>query len=93
MSAEFAGGQVIIEIQDDGAGRQVWSLDSLDQHAMGLPCGAVAFKGGTLSFQVPSVGGTWAGTLSRDGKTLSGTWDQGAPQPLVFEKEPQAIGR
>jgi hypothetical protein len=63
------------------------TLDSLDQGAMGLECGEFAHLGDGLMFAVPVVHGTWKGTVSSDGKTLTGTWNQGAPLPLVFTRD------
>ena len=63
------------------------SMDSLDQGAMGIPCSEVHVEGENLSFSVPAVHGTWKGTISADGATLTGTWDQGSPMPLVFTRD------
>ena len=63
------------------------TLDSLDQGAMGLPCAHFSLKEKALSFDVPSVGGTWHGTVSADGATLDGSWSQGQEMPLVFRRE------
>lgn len=73
-------------------GAQVCALDSIDQKAFGIPCGNVAVKGNAVSFDVPAVGGNWTGTLSADGKTLTGSWTQGeAHLPLVMERQTNAI--
>ena len=66
------------------------TLDSLDQGAMGLPCANFHVEEKALSFDVPSVGGKWHGTISEDGATLNGSWSQGAEMPLVFRREPFA---
>ena len=63
------------------------TLDSLDQGAMGLPCANFHVEEKALSFDVPSVGGKWHGTISEDGATLNGSWSQGAEMPLVFRRE------
>lgn len=61
------------------------TLDSPTQGATGLPGANAKLTGQTLSFDVPVVQGSYAGTLSADGKTLTGTWKQmGASMPLVF---------
>jgi serine-type D-Ala-D-Ala carboxypeptidase/endopeptidase len=61
------------------------ALDSPSQGAMGLPGAEVKLIGGTLSFDVPVVQGSYSGTLSADGKTLTGEWKQvGQTMPLVF---------
>jgi serine-type D-Ala-D-Ala carboxypeptidase/endopeptidase len=71
-----------------GAGGAVdGTLDSVDQGATGLPCANFNLEHTTLSFEVPSVGGKWHGTVSDDGATLTGSWWQGAEIPLVFHRD------
>lgn len=52
-------------------------LDSIDQGAMGIPCSDVTVDGEAFSFAVPAIGGHYAGQISADGKTITGTWSQG----------------
>ena len=63
------------------------TLDSLDQGAIGLPCANFHLDGKALSFEVPSVGGKWHGTVSEDGAKLDGSWSQGQEMPLVFRRD------
>ena len=63
------------------------TLDSLDQGAMGIPCTDFHMDGMALRFAVPSVHGSWKGTVSADGNTLTGTWDQGSPMALNFSRD------
>jgi CubicO group peptidase (beta-lactamase class C family) len=74
-----------------GAGAQSCALDSIDQKAFGIPCSNVAVNGNAVSFDVPAVSGKWSGTLSADGKTLTGTWTQGGSLPLTMERVTTAI--
>jgi serine-type D-Ala-D-Ala carboxypeptidase/endopeptidase len=74
-----------------GAGAQSCALDSIDQKAFGIPCNNVTVNGDAVSFDVPAVTGKWSGTLSADGKTLTGTWTQGGLIPLVLERQATAI--
>jgi serine-type D-Ala-D-Ala carboxypeptidase/endopeptidase len=68
------------------------SLDSLDQHAQGIPCANLAVTGASLSFDVPSVRGALVGTVTDDGNTLNATWTQGgSPLPLVLTRQPSPI--
>jgi predicted esterase len=62
------------------------TLDSVDQGAKGIPCANLVLAGTRLSFEVPAVHGSYAGELSADGKTISGTWSQGSNLPLVFTR-------
>ena len=68
------------------------SLDSLDQHAMGIPCSDVAMNGTTLTLQVPPVHGSLTGEVSADGNTITASWTQGGPAlPLVLTRQASAI--
>lgn len=74
-----------IEAAADGA--LTCRLDSPNQGAFGLPCADFVLDGRTLSFRVPSVSGTWKGTVDDGGATLSGTWLQGVSMPLDFRRD------
>jgi serine-type D-Ala-D-Ala carboxypeptidase/endopeptidase len=58
------------------------SMDSIDQGAMGIGCADVKLDGQKLTLAVPAVHGTYEGTLSADGKSITGTWSQGQPLEL-----------
>ena len=66
------------------------ALDSLDQGAKGIPCTAAA-TGAALTLAVPAVHGTLQATLSSDGNTLDGTWNQGMAMPLTLTRQASAI--
>jgi CubicO group peptidase (beta-lactamase class C family) len=74
-----------LHVKVDTAGTLSGSLDSPDQGAV-FPCTDFHLDGQALSFAVPAVQGSWKGTVSSDGNTLSGTWDQGKPTPLNFTR-------
>jgi uncharacterized protein len=62
------------------------TLDSVDQGANGIPVDSVTLKDSKLSLDVTAVQGTYEGTVAADGKTISGTWSQGAALPLDFHR-------
>jgi serine-type D-Ala-D-Ala carboxypeptidase/endopeptidase len=66
-------------------------LDSIDQKAFGIPCGNVQVNGSSVSFDVPAVGGKFAGQLSADKATITGTWTQGGALPLVLTRQQTAV--
>jgi CubicO group peptidase (beta-lactamase class C family) len=68
-------------------------FDSIDQKQYGIPCSDVVVSGDSLSFEVPSVKGSWKGTIAPDGNMLTGTWSQGWPIPLVLTRQNKAIER
>ena len=81
-----------LHLKEGSSGAIEGTLDSLDQGAIGLPCANFRVEQKTLSFEVPSVGGKWHGTVSDDGATLNGSWSQGADMPLVFRRDEPFTG-
>jgi len=66
------------------------TLDSPSQGGFGIPGNNVQVSGSNFSFEVPSVHGSYTGTLSADGKTITGTWTQGKSLPLVLKQTASA---
>ncbi|MDQ7979539.1 hypothetical protein QYH69_20015 [Paraburkholderia sp. SARCC-3016] len=89
LSVDEHAYRIQLIVKSDQAGRQVASLDSIDQRATGLACTQVSFCGDRFSFEVPSVNGRWAGTLSADLNRLTGRWTQLVDRPLDFERQTQ----
>jgi CubicO group peptidase (beta-lactamase class C family) len=79
-----------LHVQADSAGVLTGTMDSIDQGAIGIPCSQFALSGTHFSFAVPAVHGTYKGELSPDGNTITGTWTQGTPTPLIFNRKIQA---
>ncbi|HUB79476.1 MAG TPA: serine hydrolase domain-containing protein [Bryobacteraceae bacterium] len=78
--------RVQLHVKSDG-GKLSCAMDSLDQGAMGLPCDSARLEGKKLSFAVPSVKGSWTGTLAENGNELDGTWTQGRDMTLNFTRQ------
>lgn len=57
---------------------------SIDQGPQPMNAANVVQQGSDLRFEVPGVGGSYQGKLSSDGSTITGTWTQGQPLPLVL---------
>ena len=94
LGALEAAGQTLriqLNVRSDAAGKEYCTLDSLDQHAMGLECSKVVFAAPKFSFSVPSVNGTWTGKLSADGNRLFGEWNQGSPMPLNLKRQQATV--
>lgn len=83
--------RVQLNVKSDRAGREFCALDNLDQNAMNLECVKVVFSANDFSFNVPAVHGSWKGSLSADGNTLTGVWSQGSPLPLNFARQSAAL--
>ncbi len=83
--------RIQLQVKSDNAGKEYCTFDSLDQEVTGIECANVAFTGNKFSFEIPAGHAQWSGTLSADGKTLNGTWTQGTPAALNFERQSTAI--
>ena len=68
---------LVLHLDVDAKGALTVTMDSPSQGANGLAGANVKLDEASLSFDIPSVGGNYAGTVSADGKTISGTWSQG----------------
>ena len=64
-----------------------WSakMYSIDQTPQPIPVTSVIRQGSDVKIAVDIAGGSYVGTLSADGKSISGTWTQGGqPFPLTL---------
>lgn len=69
-------GDLVVAIRISTAnGRTTTLMDSVTQKANNIPAKA-SRKGQEVTIDVPGVGGGFTGTLSADGKTIDGFWDQ-----------------
>src|SRR5580658_5923483 len=59
---------------------------SIDQGGQPLVANKATFEGGVLKFTIEAIGGSYEGTMSADGKTLTGTLTQG-PSSLALNLE------
>jgi CubicO group peptidase (beta-lactamase class C family) len=77
---------LVLHVKKSDSGALEVALDSPQQGALGLAGSDVTLHGDKLSFKIPVVNGSYTGTVSADGKTISGTWSQGVPLPLEFTR-------
>jgi uncharacterized protein (TIGR03435 family) len=60
---------------------------SIDQGGRPLVANKASFEGGVLKFTIDAIGGSYEGTMSADGKTLTGTLTQGPSSlPLKLDR-------
>ena len=69
---------------DDGGYKAVFY--SIDQGGDPLPVSKITLEGSTVKMSITVVGGSYEGKLSPDGKTITGSWTQGSPLPLVLTR-------
>ena len=78
--------RVVFNLEEGDEGALKGTLDSPDQGANGIPLGEVSGSGSSLEISVPSVGGTFRGTVEPDRSAIDGTWRQGGvDMPLKLE--------
>src|SRR5579863_8430699 len=78
--------RLVLHIVKAADGSLTATLDSVDQNANGIPVKSATLKASKLSLDVEDVHGTYDGTVSPDGKTISGTWNQGKALALEFKR-------
>lgn len=78
--------KILLHLAKSPQGQLTGTLDSPNQGARGIPVADIKVEGATLSLRVPAVNGSWTGTINNDATTLTGTWSQGTPAPLVFKR-------
>jgi len=84
-----AGGaelRLVLHITKGESGELKATLDSVDQGANGIPVSAITLKDSQLNLTVEAVRGTYEGKVNAAGTRIEGTWSQGQPLPLVFER-------
>ena len=78
-----AGIQMRLTLHLSGAAA---TMDSPDQSASGIPA-TLSRQGNTVTVAVPATKGSFTGTLSTDGKTLTGSFSQGSlSMPAHFKR-------
>lgn len=82
--------RLVLHIQDGDDGLTA-TMDSPDQGANGIPVETVKFDNGELTLILPRIGAQYTGTLSADGRKLTGTFQQGGANiPLEMEIKEEA---
>jgi uncharacterized protein (TIGR03435 family) len=78
--------RIVVKISKaDGGGYKAVSY-SIDQGGGAIPATTITLQGTTVKMSFTMIGGTYEGKLSSDGKSIAGTWSQGAPLPLNFTR-------
>ncbi len=85
---------LIVHIERDEAGTLGGTMDSPTQGVRGMPLDGVAAEAGSLSFEVPSIGGSYAGQWDAEAKLWRGEWKQAGmtwPLVLIIPPPPQPL--
>ncbi|HEY2039075.1 MAG TPA: alpha/beta hydrolase [Edaphobacter sp.] len=78
--------RVVLDIEKSDAGVLKGLTYSIDQSPSPVPMTTLSFSGSTLKFTVDAFRASYEGTLSADGKTITGNMTQGQTKPLNFER-------
>ena len=78
--------RLALHVKEIGA-RLEATIDSVDEAGSGLPIDAFLLEGSTVKFSIEAVGGSYEGTLARDGSSIDGVWrERGLTLPLKWER-------
>jgi pimeloyl-ACP methyl ester carboxylesterase len=75
-----------LNVSLDNAGKLQAYLVSIDQSPDHIPVTTISVTQGELDFSIAMIQGTYRGKLSDDGSRIDGTWTQGSPLPLEFQR-------
>lgn len=76
------GLRILFQFRDTSSGLEVTPIN-VDVRGESYPAGTATLDGKTLSIAFPAQGSSYQGTLSDDGKAITGTWSQrGRSLPL-----------
>jgi pimeloyl-ACP methyl ester carboxylesterase len=80
--------KLVLHLSAEKDGKLRARLDSSDQAVYGLEASSVVYEQGNLHFEIASVGASFEGKASADGRSVSGTWKQGGSVfPLIFHRQ------
>ena len=77
--------RIVVHIADEEGALMV-RFDSPDQNKYGIVADSVAFDSARLSFHVDSINASYTGTLSDDGSTIQGRWEQSVVLDLDLKR-------
>ena len=78
--------RIAIHVTRDAQGGYVSTLDSLDQGALGIPVSKTAIAGNTLHLDIARLSAAYDGSLSADGASIEGKFNQGIAIPLALHR-------
>lgn len=75
--------RIVNKITKDAKGELSVVDYSIDQGGRPLAASKATFVGGVLKYSIEAISGSYQGTMSPDGNTITGTWTQG-PSPMAL---------
>lgn len=78
--------RIVVKVSKTEAGALKTVNYSIDQGGQPMNATTSSLQGSTFKFSITGINGSYEGKLSADGKTITGTWTQGKPLPLVLTR-------
>ena len=82
--------RVVLNVSLDSSGKLQAYQVSIDQSPEHIPVTAISMTHGELDFSIAMIQGSYHGKMSADGNRIDGTWTQGSPVPLDFQRAAEA---
>ena len=82
--------RIVLQFTRDDSGTLKPTFYSIDQGSEGYRAESITMQDPTVKFVLSFVQASYEGKLSADGKSITGTWIQGSPLPLNFQKATKA---
>jgi pimeloyl-ACP methyl ester carboxylesterase len=82
--------RVVIQIEKSSGGTLTGKGYSIDQSPDPAPLKAISYTGSNFKFTADTIHASYEGTMSSDGKTITGNLTQGKVSPLNFERATEA---
>ncbi len=80
----------VLKVSSGSSGKLQAYFVSIDQSPDHVPVTTISMTHGELDFSIAMVQGSYHGKMSADGNRIDGTWTQGSPTPLNFERATDA---
>jgi uncharacterized protein (TIGR03435 family) len=78
--------RIVNKIANDGKGNLQVLDYSIDQGGQPMAASKASFQNGDFKYAIERINGSYEGTMSADGKTITGNWTQGDAIPLVLTR-------
>jgi non-heme chloroperoxidase len=80
--------RLVVKIAKDDGGGWKATLFSIDQAGFGadIPVDSVTLQDSNVKLNVGVIRGSYEGKVNADGSSIDGTWTQGRPLPLEFQR-------
>jgi non-heme chloroperoxidase len=82
--------RIVLQFTRDDSGTRNATFHSIDQGTERFRADSITLEDPTVKFVLRFVQGSYEGKLSADGNSIRGTWIQGSPLPLNFQKATKA---